>query len=106
MRNRKQIIQDIEDRNKFRSEVGLPLYSVKDEADKICQAESWKEFREWAEKYPDRAKVMGDVLQEAREARGDPSWVPTGALSGGGWAYRNRVREKLRQIWEQEREHG
>jgi hypothetical protein len=53
--------------------------------------------------YPLRAKVAEEVLQMIRDEIGNPTWVPRGVLTGGGWAYGSEVRERMRQIWREER---
>ena len=39
------------------------------------------------------------VVQTIRKEIGNPTWVPRGVLSGGGWAYGSQVRERMLQIW-------
>ena len=85
MRAKEELIREVEDRNKFRAEVGLPLVSVPKEVEKIHKGELWQDFRDWCETYPLRAQVAEEVLQTIRKEIGDPTWVPRGVLSGGGW---------------------
>ena len=99
MRSRGEITREVESRNEFRAEVGLPLVSVPKEVEKIHKGELWQDFRDWCETYPLRAQVAEEVLQTIRKEIGDPTWVPRGVLSGGGWGYGHRVQERMRQIW-------
>ena len=84
MRSREEITREVESRNEFRAEVGLPLVSVPKEVEKIHKGELWQDFRDWCETYPLRAQVAEEVLQTIRKEIGDPTWVPRGVLSGGG----------------------
>jgi hypothetical protein len=103
MRNHEEITREVESRNDFRAEVGLPLVSVPNEVEKIYKAELWQDFLDWCKTYPLRDKIAEEVLQAARKERGDPAWVPRGVLSGGGLGYGHRVQERMRQIWREER---
>jgi hypothetical protein len=103
MRTEEELIIEIEHRNKARAEAGLPLVSVEQELAKISQAESRQHFCDSYKANPIlRAKVAEVVLATFREERGDLSWVPRGYLNGAG-AYGACLRERMRQIWEEER---
>jgi hypothetical protein len=103
MRTKEELIKEVETRNKLRAEAGLPLVSVPKEIEKISKAERYRDFCDWCEANPIlRAKVAEEVLATFREERGDLSWVPRGYLNGAG-AYGACLRERMRQIWEEER---
>jgi len=96
LRFKEELIREVEDRNKFRAEVGLRSVSVPKEVEKIHKAELWQDFCDWCETYPMRAEVAEEVLQTIRKELGNPAWVPRGVLSGGGLGYGHRVQERMR----------
>ena len=102
MRNREEITREVESRNGFRAEVGLPSVSVPKEVEKIYKAELYQDFCDWCRTCPMRAKVAEEVLQAFRKARSNPTWVPRGYLNGGG-SYSHRVQQRMYQIWREER---
>jgi hypothetical protein len=71
MRNHEEITREVESRNDFRAEVGLPLVSVPKEVDKIYKAKLWQDFLDWCKTYPLRDKIAEEVLQAARKERGE-----------------------------------
>jgi hypothetical protein len=103
MRTKEELIREIEDRNKARTEAGLPLVSVSEEVAKISEAERYRDYCDWYNASPHLKRIREEVLAEERRFRHDPNWVPRGHLSGGGAGYAARVSEKMHQIWEEER---
>lgn len=102
MRSRAEITREVEDRNKFRSENGLPLVSVPQEVEKIYEAALHQDFVDWSNAYPLRGRIRADVLEECRKERHDPTWVPRSYYNGGA-DYSGRVEDRLREIWRAER---
>jgi hypothetical protein len=101
MRTKEELIREIEDRNKARAEAGLPLVSVPKEVEKISEAELWRDYCDWYNASPLRAKVAEEVLQKFRKDRGDPTWVPRKLLNGA-MAYGSEVQGRLLKIWREE----
>jgi hypothetical protein len=97
----RDVIAEIEERNRHRRAAGLPLLSVAKEARKIYDARQAAkreaEFEHFVRTSPLRAEIEGELLSRTRLARNDPNWRPTGMLSGGGLWFRLTVRNCLRK---------
>ena len=97
----RDVIGEVEERNRHRKAAGLPLLSVAKEVRKIYQAErdakQKADFDRFVATSPLRAEIEEALLAEERLIRNDPTWIPTGVLSGGGWAFAVAVRNRLRQ---------
>ena len=104
MRTKEELINEIENRNKARAEAGLPLVSIPKEVEKISEAERYRDYTDWYNANPTlRAKVGEEVLQTYRKDLHDPTWVPSGWLSGGRAGYSLAVQKRMHQIWEEEK---
>lgn len=95
-----ELISDVQKRNAVRREVGLPLLSVPQEVRKIYQARRLANFEQFAATTPLRQKIANEVLTNIRALRRNPTWKPTGMLSGGGLAFHLEVRRRLRQHYD------
>ena len=93
----RDVIAEVEERNRHRKAAGLPLLSVAKEARKIYEAKRQADFDRFVSTSPLRPAIEDELLAEERLIRNDPTWVPTGVLSGGGWAFAVAVRNRLRQ---------
>jgi len=102
MRSKEELINEIEARNEVRREADLPLLSVAKEIDRISTAELRQDYLDWYNTTPLRAKVAASILQECRDERHDPNWIPHSYLNGGG-DYSARVDKKMHQLWKEER---
>jgi hypothetical protein len=90
-------IREIADRNCVRQEAGLPLLSVPNELRRMKQAADAENFRNFAEAH--RSRIYQKMLARVRRQCGDPQWVPTGVLSGGGLWFATRVDEQLTKLY-------
>ena len=96
----RDLIEEVEERNRIRQAAGLPLLSVAKEARRTYEAKQdatqRADFDRFVSTSPLRAEIEDELLTEVRLARNDPHWRPTGMLSGGGWAFHLEVRNRLR----------
>jgi hypothetical protein len=90
--------RQIEQRNQLRQEAGLPPVSVSAELRKLYQHQRHAEFEQFFYTSPLRKRVEHKLLSRLRRRFNDPTWVPTGVLSGG-WAFHAEVRKIMRRIW-------
>ena len=97
----RDLIAEVEERNRHRREAGLPLLPVAKEVRKIYEAQQAAEraadFEHFARTSPLRAEIEDELLTQERLARNDPTWKPTGMLSGGGLWFRLLLRHRLRR---------
>jgi hypothetical protein len=97
-----EILDDIERRNDIRREAFLPLLEVDKEFRRLKvikeESERTRKFKEFSE--PLRKRVREKVLARMRRDFGDPNWIPTGVLSGGGMIFSIRVENRLRKLYE------
>ena len=101
MKSREEITREVETRNEFRAEVGLPLVSVPDEVEKIYKAELWQDFRDWCDRNSDfQARIEAEELETERRERYDPTWQPRALLNGAG-AFGSKVRDRMLSLWKQ-----
>ena len=104
MRSREELTREVESRNEFRAEVGLPLVSVPKEVEKIYKAELWQDFRDWCDRNSDfQARIEAEELERERRERYDPTWQPRALLNGAG-AFGSKVQDRMHQIWKKESE--
>jgi hypothetical protein len=47
---------------------------------------------------PLRGRVEQKLLQRVRRRRNDPTWTPTGFLSGGGWTFHISLMNQIRRL--------
>ena len=97
----RDVISEVDERNGHRKAAGLPLLSVAKEARRIYEAKreakQKADFERFVATSPLRARIEDALLIQERVARNDPTWKPTGMLSGGGWAFAVAVRDRLRK---------
>jgi hypothetical protein len=91
--------QQIERRNQIRREAMLPPVSVSAELRKLYEHQRWVAFENFLQTSPLRSRAEQKLLERIRQQIENPSWKPTGMLSGGGLAFHVRVREVMRWIW-------
>jgi hypothetical protein len=89
----------IEQRNAVRAEAHLPLLSVETELHRLERVEREREFNEFFETSPLRAKLEERMLARFRRSRGEPEWRPTGFLSGGGLWFYSLTRRTMHRLW-------
>jgi hypothetical protein len=95
--HRTAAIAEIESRNDLRRVARLSLLDVDKELIRMESAYPTP-FTQWCRDHPDIVGMMKvEVLEEKREEYGNPKWVPTGMLSGGGLLFAVCVQEELRR---------
>src|SRR3954454_17374702 len=88
---------ELERRNRLRREFGLPPVELQPELDRIRQVRECRAFQQWMQS-PLRYRVEQKLLQRQRRRGNDPTWRPTGFLSGGGWAFHAKLVEQMRKL--------
>ena len=105
MGNDRQIPSDIEtyaeveSRNRLRKEAGLPPVELQQELDRIDQARERRSFEQLMQS-PLRHRVEQKLLLRLRRRLNNPTWTPTGVLSGGGWAFQVALVKHMRRLVE------
>jgi hypothetical protein len=89
---------ETERRNALRSDARLPRLSSAGELDEARRKHERAEF-ERLMRSPLRARVEEKMLARVRRRRNDPSYVPTGMLSGGGLVFYAAVRGQMRRLF-------
>ncbi|MEH2564089.1 hypothetical protein [Bradyrhizobium sp. AZCC 2289] len=87
----------VEQRNLIRRQAGLPPVDLQRELDRIRQAQERWAFEQWMQS-PLRFRVEQKMLQRIRRRPNNPSWKPTGMLSGGGWAFHAVLTKQMRKL--------
>ncbi len=90
-------LREIAERNRLRREVGMPLLSVAKELRRMKEAAASEQLRKFTDAH--RTRVYDKMLCRVRRRCGDPSWAPTGALSGGGLWFAVHVDEQTRKLY-------
>jgi hypothetical protein len=101
-----KVQEEINHRNQLRAEVQLPPLSMAQELRKLYNAERRAEFEAFFNTSPLRERIEAKLLARIRRLRGDPEWMPTGFLSGGGFAFNVRTRKVMSRIWRARRRLG
>ena len=91
------MLAEIETRNKFRREYGLPPVDVQQELERARQVREREKFEQWMQS-PLRYRVEQKLLLRIRRQRSNPTWTPTGMLSGGGWAFHAALVKQMRRL--------
>jgi hypothetical protein len=99
MFNIQEATDEIEQRNRIRAEAALPLLSVPTELRKAYEFQRQSEFEEFMQTSSLRKRVEDKLLAVARRRMNNPSWSPTGVLSGGRWAFYTVTRKVMHRIW-------
>jgi hypothetical protein len=103
MSNDRQLPSDVETfaaveaRNRIRKQFGLPLVDLQQELDRINQVGEHRTFEQWMQS-PLRYRVEQKFLQRLRRQRNNPTWTPTGVLSGGGWFFHIMLVKHMRRL--------
>jgi hypothetical protein len=99
MRAIQDIRKEVEERNKWRSDVGLPLLDVENEVKKMVKYEQSQDYYTWVADHPElHERVRAEILAKERESRNDPEWLPRGLLNGG-MAYGRQVDDRMRELY-------
>lgn len=81
-----EILATVKGRNEIRKQFGLSPIEPKQELDRIHQVREHRTVQQWMQS-PLRYRAEQKLLMRLRRRRNDPTWTPTGFLSGGGWAF-------------------
>jgi hypothetical protein len=95
---------DIEGRNRIRVEAKLPMVSVAAELRHLYKVHQQSEFEQFFQSSPIRQRVEQKLLNRIRRLQNDPRWMPTGVLSGGGFAFYARARKVMKRVWRMQRQ--
>jgi hypothetical protein len=90
---------EIEDRNRIRAQAYLPSVAVAGELRKMYEVQRGSNFEEFLRTSPIRKRIEDKLLNRIRRMRGDPNWIPTGFLSGAGFAFYARTRSVMARVW-------
>jgi hypothetical protein len=105
MRSREEIVREVEDRNQFRREAGLPLLDVDGEVRHIQKYETKAELEEaywnWYRNHPMKEKVKEETLAMIRQRENNPNWRPWGFFSG--MTLMGEIHERMRALWTKEK---
>ena len=89
---------EVFDRNLIRAAAKLPVLSVEEQLERMKTAYDQHRFEEFM-RSPLREIVEQRLLDRTRRRGGDPEWLPTGFLSGGGSLFYVRVRRVMRRLY-------
>ncbi|MGA8691691.1 MAG: hypothetical protein WB662_17760 [Methyloceanibacter sp.] len=98
-------VAEVEERNRLRKEVQLPLLSVEQELQRQKAAHERKRTAEDEKRFEVfmqsalRQAVEDNMLAKLRKRRGDQQWKSTGFLSGGGFAFYVRGRRVMKRLY-------
>jgi hypothetical protein len=92
----------IGERNRTRETAKLPPLSVKQELQRMKAAYDQNRFEEFM-RSPLKEVVEQKLLARMRRRGGDPEWLPTGFLSGGGYLFHVRVRKIMKRLYRRRR---
>src|ERR1700738_3867414 len=92
-----EIISEVEGRNRLRKEFGLPPVELQPELDRIRRVRECRAFQQWMQS-PLRYRVEQKLLQRQRRQRNDPTWRPTGFLSGGGFGFHSHLVKQMQKL--------
>ena len=87
--------------NLLRRKTGLPPISVEEEIDRMRDAlnRAKAEFEQFIYRSALRHRVSEKVLNRIRRQRSNPSWRPSGVLSGGGLGFELDVNRHMEKLW-------
>src|ERR1700686_1455376 len=89
----------VERRNRLREQFGLHLVELQPELDRLHQLRERRALEQWMQS-PLRYRVQQKLLLRVRRRSNNPSWQPTGILSGGGWAFHIVLAKQIRKLRE------
>lgn len=93
----KAITSVIDGRNELRGQAGLPILDQAAELNRLLAIRAEQGFDAWM-RTPLRFRVEGKMLETERRRRSDPTWKPTGILSGGGLAFHSALRHRIKNL--------
>lgn len=88
---------EIEGRNQIRRQAGLPPVVHSHEYARMRQFQNEQEFEQLMQSQL-RYRVEAKLLSRTRRRINNPAWVPTGMLSGGGWAFHVALTKQMRKL--------
>jgi hypothetical protein len=88
----------IVERNRIRETAQLPALSVEEQFQRMKAAYDQNRFEEFM-RSPLKEVVEQKLLARMRKRGGDPEWLPTGFLSGGGYLFYVRVRKIMMRVY-------
>jgi hypothetical protein len=84
-------------RNRLRAQFDLPPVNLEDELLTAKGVQDGHLFAMWMS-HPIRERVEVKLLQRLRRRINNPSWTPTGILSGGGMAFQVRLTQQMQRL--------
>jgi hypothetical protein len=90
---------DIRRRNQLRTDARLPALDVETELMRLERVDRENRYWNWCQSSPLRERVRGKMLARVRRRIKNPEWVPTGFLSGGGYAFSTAVNRQMARLW-------
>ena len=94
-----EIISEVESRNRLRKQFCLPPVGLQQELDRIHRVRECRTFEDWMQS-PLRYRVEQKLLMRARRQTNNPTWMPTGFLSGGGLSFHTMLVKQMRKLIE------
>jgi hypothetical protein len=93
---------EVLDRNRIREAAKLLALSVEEQLQRMRAVYNQNQFEEFM-RSPLKEIVEQRLLNRMRKRGGDPDWLPTGFLSGGGYLFHVRVRRVMKRLYRQKR---
>jgi hypothetical protein len=103
MSNDRHVPSDIEAlaavkrRNRLREQFGLHAVDPQHELDRLHQVRESRALEQWMQSHL-RYRVRQKMLLRVRRRTNNPSWEPTGFLSGGGWAFHILLVKQIQKL--------
>jgi hypothetical protein len=92
-----EALAEVEAGNRLRKQAGLPLVEPQTELGRLHQVRESRKFEQWMQS-PLRYRVEQKLLLRLRRQRNNPTWTPTGFLSGGGWVFHTMLVKQMRKL--------
>jgi hypothetical protein len=89
---------EVLDRNRIREAAKLPALCVEEQLRRMRAVYDQNRFEEFM-RSPLKEIVEERLLASMRRRGGDPDWIPTGFLSGGGYLFHVRVRKIMIRVY-------
>jgi hypothetical protein len=89
---------EVLERNLIREAAKLPALSVEEQLRRMRAVYDQHRFEEFM-RSPLKEIVEQKLLDRMRRRGGNPEWVPTGFLSGGGYLFYVRVRKIMMRVY-------
>ena len=84
-------------RNRLREQFGLHAVELQQELDRLHRIREHRALQQWMQS-PLRYRVQQKLLLRVRRRSNNPSWKPTGILSGGGWAFHILLVKQIQKL--------